>query len=172
MDEQIPLPEDEEEEPSPKPHWEPVPPPSTEYGPFDAYQPPPVDRTNRTAIIIIGIACGCIVILVAIGIISAISIPILLSAREGAVNEKARNAARTVLTAEFAYYSANKRYATLQELSQGRYLDERYAHDPVDLGNGVTATLTLKPDDAGFQVEVTGKDSSYVGDESGEITER
>jgi hypothetical protein len=76
MVEHIPLPEeDEEEEVEPKPHWEPVAPPSTGEAPVDDYQPPPVDSTNRRAVMIIGITCGVIIILAAIFVIAAITIP-------------------------------------------------------------------------------------------------
>jgi type II secretory pathway pseudopilin PulG len=172
MDEHKQLPEEEEEELVPRPHWEPVPPPSTEQARFDAYQPPPTERTNRTAVIIIGIACGCIIILIGLGIIGAISVPSLLGARSAAINEKARNAARTVISAEFAYFASNKRYAGLAELAQGDYLDNRYANDPAEVGNGVTVTVTLAADGSGFQVVAVGQTADYIGDSTGVINER
>lgn len=172
MDEHNPLP-GKEEEAEPRPYWETVPPPSTAQLQYDAYQPPRADKSSRVAVIAIGIACGIVVILVTLGVIAAIMIPtILLSARKGAVNEKARNSARMIISAEAAYFSANQRYGELADLSQGHFLDDRFAQVPADLGNGVTATLTLNPDASGFKVEVAGQGIVYVGDESGEITER
>jgi len=171
MDDHNQLPEKEEEELGPRPHWEPVPPPSGGQALYDAYWQPPVERSNRTAVIIIGIACGCIII-IGLGIIGTISIPIVLSARSAAINEKARNAARTVISAEFAYFANNKHYAGLAELAQGDYLDHRYANDPAEIGNDVTVTVTLAADGSGFQVVAVGKTADYIGDSTGVISER
>jgi hypothetical protein len=172
MDEHLPLPEEEEEEQVPRPRWEPVPSPSSEQAPYDVYQPPPAERTNRTAVIVIGIACGCLIIVIGVGIIGAISIPLLLSARGAAVDEKARNAARIVMSAEFAYFAENQHYAGLAALQEEGYLDERYAEDPADIGNDVTVTVILEADEAEFRVVAVGKSADYVGDSSGQISER
>lgn len=86
--------------------------------------------------------------------------------------EKARNAVRTVMSAEAAFFAANGRYATLPELARADYLDNRYMSDPADLGDEVLVTLQLAPDQGSFQVEATGGLVTYVGDESGAITER
>ena len=77
MVEHIPLPDEEEEdeEAEPKPYWEPVAPPSTGEQPADDYQPPTVDKINRRAVMIIGVTCGVIIILVAIFVIIAITLP-------------------------------------------------------------------------------------------------
>lgn len=52
-----------------------------------------------------------LIVIAIIGIIATIAIPILLSARQGAVREKARNSLRSVVSAQFAYYATNGVYA-------------------------------------------------------------
>jgi type IV pilus assembly protein PilA len=57
-----------------------------------------------------------LIVIAIIGIIATIAIPILLSARQGAIREKARNSLRAVVSAQFAYYAATGAYGTQAQL--------------------------------------------------------
>jgi len=101
-----------------------------------------------------------LIVIAIIGIIATIAIPILLSAREGAVREKARNTCRSVVSAETAFYATNGRYGSMAELGdpsaltpagQTPYLD---AVQFANLGNSITATIT-GPTATAYTVTVT-----------------
>jgi len=73
-----------------------------------------------------------LIVIAIIGIIATIAIPILLSARQGAVREKARNSLRSVVSAEAAYYAANGEDVQLPALAappvgQDPYIDATLA---------------------------------------------
>lgn len=63
-----------------------------------------------------------LIVIAIIGIIATIAIPILLKVRQGAIREKAQNSLRSVVTAEFAYYSKNGTYADLDALVTAGYI--------------------------------------------------
>ena len=112
-----------------------------------------------------------LIVIAIIGIIATIAIPLLLSARNNAINEKARNSLRTVISAEAAYYAAIGNYGDFDALraADPPYLDSRF--DGTDLGNGVT--VSASPADGGqtYDCTIDGATMSYSADQTGEITE-
>jgi prepilin-type N-terminal cleavage/methylation domain-containing protein len=112
-----------------------------------------------------------LIVIAIIGIIATIAIPILLSARQNAIREKARNSLRTIVSAEAAYYAANGEYAgNLGDLAAPvAYIDAALAtgvlpeiHFTV-AGGGVGFTATAVTDSAAIV--------DYETDETGEIRE-
>ncbi len=82
-----------------------------------------------------------LIVIAIIGIIATIAIPILLSARQGAIKEKARNSLRSIVSAEMAYYAAEGEYGNLADL-QGAVPPYISATLVTDLGgefNNITA---------------------------------
>jgi hypothetical protein len=141
-------------------------------GSYPGYTQPP--RSKSPLPWIIG-GCGCLIVLAILGIVASIAIPILLSARVGALNEKARNALRSVVSAEAAYYAANARYGSLRELTTGPapYLDGSF-QEGADLGQGLVLHVTAQ--DGSYAASVTVKDGrppyhTFTADEGGMIAE-
>jgi len=101
-----------------------------------------------------------LIVIAIIGIIATIAIPILLSARQNAIREKARNSLRSLVSAEMAFYATNGFYGTMAELrtppadpaGQTPYIDAAMAAG--DLGNNIIPTVD-SADDASFDVSVT-----------------
>lgn len=110
-----------------------------------------------------------LIVIAIIGIIATIAIPLLLSARNNAINEKARNSLRTVVSAEAAYYAATGRYGSMAELNGGGYLDDRFAADPADLGQNIS--VTIDDNDQDYTASATGATHDYDADQTGAITE-
>ena len=111
-----------------------------------------------------------LIVIAIIGIIATIAIPLLLSARNNAINEKARNSLRTVVSAQAAFYAATGAYAAdVAALNTGGYLDDRFNADPADLGQGISVTCA----GAGqtYAASATGATHNYAADETGEIVE-
>ena len=115
-----------------------------------------------------------LIVIAIIGIIATIAIPLLLSARNNAINEKARNSLRTVVSAEAAYYAANGGYGTLAELrapggTQTPYLDARFDNDPADLGQGISLSVTVV-DPQNYTADANGATEDYTADQTGEVS--
>ncbi|MCC7478167.1 prepilin-type N-terminal cleavage/methylation domain-containing protein [bacterium] len=110
-----------------------------------------------------------LIVIAIIGIIATIAIPLLLSARNNAINEKARNSLRTVVSAEAAYYAANGSYGAMAALNAGGYLDDRFAADPADLGQGISVTINAAGQT--YTASATGATHDYDADQTGEIVE-
>ena len=115
-----------------------------------------------------------LIVIAIIGIIATIAIPLLLSARNNAINEKARNSLRTVISAQAAYYAANGDYGDMADLQappagQTPYLDERFTADPADLGQGISVSI----ESAGqtYTATASGATTDYTCDETGAISE-
>jgi type IV pilus assembly protein PilA len=115
-----------------------------------------------------------LIVIAIIGIIATIAIPILLSARVGAVNEKARNSLRSLNTAQQAYYAANGSYGTLAQLAGATppYIDSAMASGNI----GSQVTITCTPSGQTFTataVAATGTTPyhTYTTNETGLITE-
>lgn len=157
---------------APPPQYQP--PPSQQYGPPPGGgmppgypPPPPPKRKSENKILgwVIGIVAAC-VILPVLGIVATITIPLMLSARNGAVNEKARNYLRTIVTAEAAYYAKESHYAYIDTLVSDGYLDDSYI---TGLEDGIIITLELDMDEKGYQATAFGRSTHYTADETGEI---
>lgn len=114
-----------------------------------------------------------LIVIAIIGIIATIAIPLLLSARNNAINEKARNGLRTVISAEAAYFAQFGAYGTLAELGSNGYVDDRIAAGG-GAANGdphVTYAVT-NPTATGYGATATATTGYvYSSDETGEITE-
>jgi prepilin-type N-terminal cleavage/methylation domain-containing protein len=110
-----------------------------------------------------------LIVIAIIGIIATIAIPLLLSARNNAINEKARNSLRTVVSAEAAYYAANGSYGDFAALEAGNFIDGRFAAN--DLGNGIN--IAAAPAAAGqtYTCTIEGATFEYTATEDGEIVE-
>jgi type IV pilus assembly protein PilA len=110
-----------------------------------------------------------LIVIAIIGIIATIAIPLLLSARNNAINEKARNSLRSVISAEAAYYAATGAYGDATDLTGATppYLDSRF--NAGDLGQGVTVTITAAGQT--YTADATGATFDYAADQTGEITE-
>ena len=115
-----------------------------------------------------------LIVIAIIGIIATIAIPILLSARQGAVREKAHNSLRAVISAQFAFYATNGAYAgTITDLQtpplgQTAYIGAN-AHAP---GQNIDITTTGADQEFGATAIIsTGvtPTNSWTADETGEI---
>jgi type IV pilus assembly protein PilA len=109
-----------------------------------------------------------LIVIAIIGIIATIAIPLLLSARNNAINEKARNSLRTVVSAEAAYYAATGGYGALGTLVTDGYLDSRFTGG--DLGQNITVSVTPAADNQSYTATASGATESYAASETGEIT--
>lgn len=119
-----------------------------------------------------------LIVIAIIGIIATIAIPILLSARAGAVNEKARNSLRSVVSAEAAYYAANGTYGSNTELYNGG-ADPSYVDQTIgttgQIGQNITITITANGQtfDATAVISPGGHPPyhDYAATQTGEITQ-
>lgn len=117
-----------------------------------------------------------LIVIAIIGIIATIAIPILLSARVNAINEKARNSLRSVVSAEFAYYAAEGEYGALADLigATPPYLDSRFT-DGADIGQGIIISAVTVGGTGNQEFDVScGVPGGlpyivYTADETGEV---
>lgn len=110
-----------------------------------------------------------LIVIAIIGIIATIAIPLLLSARNAAIDEKARNSLRTVVSAEAAYYAQNGDYGSFAELEAGNFIDGRFALN--NLGNGIDITAAPVADGQDYTCTIAGVNNSYTATSDGHIVE-
>jgi len=109
-----------------------------------------------------------LIVIAILGVVATIAIPILLNARNQAVDDKALGCLRTVVSAEFAYYAAVGSYGDFTSLETGGYIDNRFAAN--NLGNGITITTSPVGGGQTFTCVITGATTTYSADETGLIT--
>lgn len=123
-----------------------------------------------------------LIVIAIIGIIATIAIPLLLSARINAINEKARNSLRSVVSAEAAFYSVNGRYGTPAEMidpsalvpaGQTPYLAANMTAG-ANLGQGIIFTQVAAPTATTFSFSCGVPGGApyvvYAADQTGQIT--
>ena len=110
-----------------------------------------------------------LIVIAIIGVIATIAIPILVSARNRAIDNKALNCLRTVASAEMAYYAAVGSYGDFAALEAGGYIDDRFAAN--NLGNGITITTAPANGGQTFTCVIVGVTKTFSADESGKIAE-
>lgn len=115
-----------------------------------------------------------LIVVAIIAIIATIAIPILLSARKNALDEKARQCVRNVISAEQAYYSRFGTFASLGVLAAADppYLDSRFSSGTGQMGNSMQVNLAVSGTGQEFTVTVNnpGGNFSFQGNETGLIT--
>jgi len=116
-----------------------------------------------------------LIVIAIIGIIATIAIPILLSARQGAVREKARNSLRSIVSAQAAFYAANGRYAAdLPELNAPPAPQTAYIDAVLATGTLPEMTFTCAGDATGFTATAVTNSTNipdYSTDQTGVIIE-
>jgi prepilin-type N-terminal cleavage/methylation domain-containing protein len=111
-----------------------------------------------------------------LGILSTISVPILMSARVRAVDAKALASLRAVSSAEYAFYANNGHFGSLADLASPplhgmRYLDDRFTTG--DLGNNIHCSLSANGQHFFAQCYADPRPPyhTYTADDTGLITE-
>ncbi|MBN2081860.1 hypothetical protein JW859_06580 [bacterium] len=163
-------------QPSANPPSKTQPPPPGQYPPPGTYpphyQPPPPPAQNKNSKliwIIVGVACGCPLLIVIIGIIAAVVIPLFMHSSPQPTNEQAEAAARAVVAAESAYYADHGEYGSLSELVDAGLLDAVAQGNHARMEPGLTVALILPEIRQVYQVHVLGAEQEYYSDESGQI---
>jgi prepilin-type N-terminal cleavage/methylation domain-containing protein len=111
-----------------------------------------------------------LIVIAIIGIIATIAIPLLLSARNNAINEKARNSLRSVASAQAAYYAANGEYGDWADLTGAAppYLDTRFS-EGADIGQGIV--VSMESTGTNYTASAGHPDLTlYEVDDTGQIT--
>jgi prepilin-type N-terminal cleavage/methylation domain-containing protein len=116
-----------------------------------------------------------LIVIAIIGIITTIAVPLLISTRKAALDEKARQSVRVVMSAQQAYMLRYSHYGEFSDLTLDAppFLDSRFVDGGADLGNGITVSVNLNQNGNGFRVEALNPQGthSYAGDETFVITE-
>jgi len=159
--------------PTPAPGYAPYP-----QHPYLSMPPPPRPASQglpTIAIILIAVACSLPLFIFAAGFIASFSIPMLLSARQNAIQEKARNSLTTIVSAQAAFYSANGHYATdLAELGAPPAPQTPYIDALLATGTLPEMTITCRGSKTGFTATAVTDSTSipdYQTDETGVIKE-
>ena len=116
-----------------------------------------------------------------LGIISTISIPLLVKAKESAENQSAYSAMRALSTMQIGYYSQNNRFARLDEIVTNQSGFGTLAGDTLSRGRYKFFMEPARPEDAALKTQykivvtspVAGSEVPYMlyVTESGQITE-
>jgi prepilin-type N-terminal cleavage/methylation domain-containing protein len=116
-----------------------------------------------------------LIVIAIIGIITTIAVPLLLSTRRAALDEKARQSVRVVMSAQQAYMLRYSQYGEFSDLTLDAppFLDSRFVDGGADLGNGILVSVSTQNDGQSFTVEALNPQGShdYSGDETFVITE-
>jgi prepilin-type N-terminal cleavage/methylation domain-containing protein len=118
-----------------------------------------------------------LIVICIIGVIATIAIPILLSSRDRAVDVKAQNSLRAVISAECAFYAEFGYYGDFTQLDASaggiytqQYLDDRFAAN--SLGNGINISIAPAPAlGQTWTCTIVGAVHSYSADQAGKIVE-
>src|SRR5215213_9784680 len=116
-----------------------------------------------------------LIVVAIIGVITTIAIPLLISTRKAALDEKARQSVRVVMSAQQAYMLRYSHYGEFSDLTLDAppFLDSRFVDGGADLGNGIMVTVNTEDSGQGFIVEATNPQGAhdYSGDETFVIQE-
>ena len=111
-----------------------------------------------------------LIVVAIIGILTTIAVPLLLSTRRAALDEKARQSVRVVMTAQQAYYARYSHFGQFSDLTLDAppFLDSRFTDSGADLGNGIFVTVTAGLDGNHFDVLASNPQGGhdYSGDEN------
>jgi prepilin-type N-terminal cleavage/methylation domain-containing protein len=120
-----------------------------------------------------------LIVIAIIGIIATIAIPILLTAREGAIREKARNSLRTFVSAEAAYYAKWGVYAAttaalVSDADGDQFLDARWNPDISLVDNHIQDwAYAVGATGQDFDADIQANDSAgtwYYSNETGQVS--
>jgi type II secretory pathway pseudopilin PulG len=115
-----------------------------------------------------------LIVIAIIGVIATIAIPLLMSTRRAALDEKSRQSVRVVMGAQQAYYAKYSQFGEFSDLTLDAppFLDSRFIDGGADLGNGIIVTVT---NDSPEEFEVYASNpqggNDYSGDQSFVIME-
>jgi prepilin-type N-terminal cleavage/methylation domain-containing protein len=116
-----------------------------------------------------------LIVIAIIGVITTIAVPLLISTRKAALDEKARQSVRVVMSAQQAYMLRYSHYGEFSDLTLDAppFLDSRFVDGGADLGNGIMVTVSTEDGGQGFIVEATNPQGAhdYSGDETFVIQE-
>ena len=116
-----------------------------------------------------------LIVVAIIGIITTIAVPLLISTRRAALDEKARQGVRVVMSAQQAYMLKYSRYGEFSDLTLDAppFLDSRFVDGGADLGNGIMVWVQPNNNNQGFTVNAENPQGShdYSGDENFVIVE-
>jgi prepilin-type N-terminal cleavage/methylation domain-containing protein len=111
-----------------------------------------------------------LIVVAIVGILTTIAVPLLLGARRSALDEKARQSVRVVMSAQQAYYMKYSEFGGFGELTLDAppFLDSRFTDLGADLGNGLLVTIEVAPDGQAFEVTASNPAGNYdyFGDNS------
>jgi prepilin-type N-terminal cleavage/methylation domain-containing protein len=114
-----------------------------------------------------------LIVIAIIGVITTIAIPLLISTRKAALDEKARQSVRVVMAAQQAFMLKYSHYGAFSDLTLDAppFLDSRFIDGGADLGNEIIVTVTT--DGETFQVYASNPQGShdYSGDDHYRIEE-
>ncbi|MDQ3023154.1 MAG: hypothetical protein M3R04_02020 [bacterium] len=104
-----------------------------------------------------------------IGVITTIAIPLLMSTRRAALDEKARQSVRVVMGAQQAYHTKYGHFGEFGELTIDAppFLDSRFIDGGADLGNDIIVTVST---DGGIEFDVFADNPQGGNDYSGDHT--